>query len=41
VVGIAVAVVLSYGPTVISNIVTATAAGASAAQVASLGNGML
>ena len=41
VIGIAVAVVLSYGPTVISNIITATAAGASIAQVAALGNGML
>ncbi|MGN1149679.1 MAG: TraA family conjugative transfer protein [Sutterella sp.] len=38
VVGIAMAVVLSYGPTVIGNILTATADGS--AQVAQLANGM-
>ncbi len=41
VIGISVAIVVSYGPTVISNIVTATAAGAGLADVAMLANGLI
>lgn len=41
VVGVAMAVVLSYGPTVIGNIVSTTADGALIAQVATLANGLI
>ena len=41
VIGLSMAVVLSYGPSIITGIFTATAAGSTAAGVAQLANGLL